>query len=176
MAIHRALGTKETTMKRTSLAHADCPIARALDVIGDWWSLLIIRDALLGRRRFGEFQQSLGLAKNILTTRLRTLVDRGILKMAPASDGSVYQEYVPTPKGRGIFPILVALRQWSEEFDEHPEEIATLLVDRDSGRPVKKLELHASDGRLLGFGDTTLKSRSKPSLRAKRSNPESRAP
>jgi DNA-binding HxlR family transcriptional regulator len=146
-------------VKRTSLADSDCPIARALDVIGDWWSLLIIRDALLGRRRFGEFQKSLGLAKNILTTRLRTLVDRGILQMAPASDGSAYQEYVPTPKGRGIFPILVALRQWSEEFDEHPEEIATLLVDRDSGRPVKKLELHAFDGRLLGIADTTLKAR-----------------
>ena len=148
-------------VKRSSLAGADCPIARALDIIGDWWSLLIIRDALLGRRRFGEFQKSLGLAKNILTTRLRTLVDRGILEMAPASDGSAYQEYVPTPKGRGIFPILVALRQWSEEFDEHPEEIATLLVDRDGGRPVKKLELHASDGRLLGFGDTMLKQAAK---------------
>jgi DNA-binding HxlR family transcriptional regulator len=146
-------------VKRTSLARADCPVARALDAIGDWWSLLIIRDALLGHRRFGEFQKSLGLAKNILTTRLRTLVDRGILKIAPASDGSAYQEYVPTPKGRGIFPILVALRQWSEEFDEHPEEIATRLVDSDSGRPVKKLELHASDGRILGFRDTALKAR-----------------
>jgi len=146
-------------VKRLSLAHSDCPIARALDVFGDWWSLLIIRDALLGRRRFGEFQKSLGLAKNILTVRLRTLVDQGLLKMAPASDGSAYQEYVPTPKGRGIFPILVALRQWSEEFDAHPEEIATLMVDRDSGRPVKKLELHASDGRLLSFGEITLKPR-----------------
>jgi DNA-binding HxlR family transcriptional regulator len=154
-------------VKRTSLAGDDCPIARALDVIGDWWSLLIIREALVGRRRFGEFQKSLGLAKNILTTRLRTLVDRGILDMAPASDGSAYQEYVPTAKGRGIFPILVAMRQWSEEFDEHPEEIATLLVDRDSGRPVKKLELRASDGRLLTAGETTLKPRPRPSLRAR---------
>ena len=162
-------------VKRTSLAETDCPIARALDVIGDWWSLLIIRDALLGHRRFGEFQKSLGLAKNILTVRLRALVDQGLLKMAPASDGSAYQEYVLTPKGRGIFPILVALRQWSEEFDAHPEEIATILVDRDNGRPVKKLELHASDGRLLGLGETTLKPKAKPSLRAKRSNPESRA-
>jgi DNA-binding HxlR family transcriptional regulator len=146
-------------VKRTSLAHCECPIARSLDAIGDWWSLLIIRDALLGRRRFGEFQKSLGLAKNILTVRLRALVDRGILEMKPASDGSAYQEYVPTPKGRGIFPILVALRQWSEEFDEHPEEIATILVDRDKGRPVKKLELHSSDGRLLDFGETTLRPR-----------------
>jgi DNA-binding HxlR family transcriptional regulator len=146
-------------VKRTSLADADCPIARALDVIGDWWSLLIVRDALLGRRRFGEFQKSLGLAKNILTTRLRTLVDRGILQMAPASDGSAYQEYVPTPKGRGVFPILVGLRQWSEEFDERPEEIATILVDRESGRPVRRLELHSQDGRLLTSADTALKPR-----------------
>jgi DNA-binding HxlR family transcriptional regulator len=146
-------------VKRTSLEHADCPIARSLDAIGDWWSLLIIRDALLGRRRFGEFQKSLGLAKNILTVRLRALVERGILELRPASDGSAYQEYVPTAKGRGIFPIMVALRQWSEEFDEAPEEIATILVDRESGRPVKRLELHARDGRLLGFGDTTLKPR-----------------
>ena len=146
-------------VKRTSLAHAECPIARSLDAIGDWWSLLIIRDALIGRRRFGEFQKSLGLAKNILTARLRTLVDRGILRMTPASDGSAYQEYVPTAKGRGIFPILVALRQWTEEFDEHPEEISTLLVDRASGRPVKKLELHAQDGRLLGAADIALKPR-----------------
>jgi DNA-binding HxlR family transcriptional regulator len=144
-------------VKRTSFADDGCPIARALDVIGDWWSLLIIREAFFDVRRFGEFQKSLGLAKNILTTRLRTLVDRGILEMTPASDGSAYQEYVLTEKGRGIFPILVALRQWTEEFDEHPEEISTLLVDRASGRPVKKLELHASDGRLLGISDIALK-------------------
>src|SRR5262249_45925172 len=111
--------------------------------------------------------KSLGLAKNILTVRLRALVDRNILEMAPASDGSAYQEYVLTPKGRGLFPVLVALRQWSEEFDENPEEIATILVDRASGRPVRKLELHARDGRLLGFRDTTLRPKSAPSsLRA----------
>ena len=146
-------------VKRTRLEHAECPIARSLDAIGDWWSLLIIRDAMLGRRRFGEFQKSLGLAKNILTVRLRALVAHGILKTEPASDGSAYQEYVPTPKGRGIFPIIVALRQWSEEFDERPEEIATILVDRARGRPVKKLELHSRDGRLLGLSDTALKPR-----------------
>ena len=146
-------------VKRTSLEGDDCPVARSLDAIGDWWSLLIIRDALFGARRFGEFQKSLGLAKNILTVRLRTMVDQDILKLAPASDGSAYQEYVLTPKGRGIFPILVALRQWSEEFDERPEEIATILVDREKGKPVRKLELYSQDGRLLAAGDTVLKAR-----------------
>jgi DNA-binding HxlR family transcriptional regulator len=146
-------------VKRTSLEGDGCPIARSLDAIGDWWSLLIIRDALLGRRRFGEFQKSLGLAKNILTVRLRTLVDQGILKVTPASDGSAYQEYVLTPKGRGVFPILVALRQWSEEFDDRPEEIATIMVDRENGRPVRKLALQSQDGRLLAAADTMLKPR-----------------
>jgi DNA-binding HxlR family transcriptional regulator len=149
-------------VKRTSLEGDECPIARALDVIGDWWSLLIIRDALFGVRRFSEFQKRLGLAKNILAVRLRALVDQGILEMAPASDGSAYQEYVLTPKGRGIFPILVALRQWSEEFDDRPAEIGTILVDRENGRPVRKLELYSQDGRLLTAADTAVKPRAAP--------------
>jgi len=140
-------------VKRTSFENAECPVARSLDALGDWWSLLIIRDAFLGIRRFSEFQKSLGCAKNILTVRLRALVDHGILTTAPASDGSAYQEYLLTPKGRGVFPILVALRQWSEEFSGEPGGFATLLVDRDKGRPVRKLELRARDGRLLADGE-----------------------
>ena len=73
----------EPPCKRTSLEKADCPIARSLDAIGDWWSLLIIRDAFLGIRRFSEFQRNIGLAKNILTVRLRALVEHGILTTAP---------------------------------------------------------------------------------------------
>src|ERR1700682_1163529 len=144
-------------VRRTSFEKAECPIARSLDAIGDWWSLLIIRDAFLGIRRFSEFQKNIGLAKNILTVRLRTLVDQGILMTAPASDGSAYQEYVLTPKGRGVFPVLVALRQWSEAFSGERDGFPTLLVDRSKGHPVRKLELRSSDGRLLGDGDTELR-------------------
>ena len=79
-------------------------MARALDAIGDWWSLLIIRDAFQGVRRFGEFERNLGVAKNILTARLRKLVAVGILEVAPASDGSKYQEYVLTKKGARPLP------------------------------------------------------------------------
>src|SRR5436305_13182593 len=143
-------------VKRTSFEGDACPIARSLEALGDWGPLLIIGEALSGRRRFGESQNNLGMAKNILSARLRSLVDHGILTTAPASDGSAYQEYVLTEKGRGTFPILVALRQWSEEFDDRPSEIATILVDREKGRPVKKLELRAEDGRLLTPADTTL--------------------
>jgi DNA-binding HxlR family transcriptional regulator len=143
-------------VKRTSFEGDSCPIARSLEAIGDWWSLLIIREALFGLRRFGEFQSKLGMARNILSARLRSLVDHDILATAPASDGSAYQEYVLTPKGRGTFPILVALRQWSEQFDDRPDEIATILVDREKGRPVRKLEMRAEDGRLLRPSDTML--------------------
>jgi len=157
---------EDAMVKRTSLETAECPIARSLDALGDWWSLLIVRDALLGIRRFSEFQKSIGLAKNILTVRLRSLVDRGILKTAPASDGSAYQEYVLTPKGRGVFPILVALRQWSEEFSCENGGFNTQLVDCNKGRPVRKLEIRAEDGRLLADGDTEL--RANPAIKRRR--------
>lgn len=103
-------------MKRTRLEESTCPVARSLDIIGDWWSLLIVRDALRGIKRFGEFQKSLGIAKNMLTTRLKLLVDEGILRLQPASDGSAWQEYVLTDKGRALQTVLVALSQWGNEF------------------------------------------------------------
>jgi DNA-binding HxlR family transcriptional regulator len=144
-------------VRRTSHGDASCPVARPLDAIGDWWSLLIVRDAFDGLRRFGEFQKSLGLAKNILASRLRNLVDHGILELAPASDGSAYQEYVLTAKGSALFPLLVALRQWGEEFFFAPGEAHVRLVDLKNGRPVRKLELRALDGRVLGPADTVVK-------------------
>ena len=73
--------------KRKSWEDAACPVARSLDAIGDWWSLLIVRDAFLGRRRFCEFQRSLGTARNILAARLRKLVTLGVLEAVPASCG-----------------------------------------------------------------------------------------
>jgi DNA-binding HxlR family transcriptional regulator len=147
-------------VKRTSHRRAACPVARPLDAIGDWWSLLIIRDAFDGLCRFGEFQKNLGLAKNILSARLRTLVDHGILDTVPASDGSAYQEYVLTEKGRGLFPVLVALRQWGEDYFFEPKETHVRLVDRKHGKPVRKLELRSQDGRLLRPADTIVKAAS----------------
>ena len=141
-------------MKRTSFEDADCPVARSLDSIGDWWSLLIVRDVLSGKRRFGELQKGLGMAKNILAARLRKLVERGILEQVPASDGSAFSEYVPTGRGRNLFPVLVALRQWGlENFFECGEPYAE-LVDRKKGKPLAKLEVRAADGRLLQPEDT----------------------
>jgi len=140
-------------MKRKSLDTANCPIARTLDVIGDWWSLLIVRDAFLGKRRFSEFHKSLGLAKNILCMRLQKLVSHGIFEAVPSLCGSAYQEYALTEKGRRLYLVLVALRQWGESFLFKEGEVDLLLVDRESGQPVKPLELRSQDGRLLGPAD-----------------------
>lgn len=141
-------------VKRTSHKDSLCGVARPLDAIGDWWSLLIVRDAFDGLRRFGEFQKNLGLAKNILSVRLRNLVAHGILDTVPAADGSAYQEYVLTEKGRGLFTLLVALRQWGEEFFFEPDETHVQLVDKQTGLPVQKLELRSHDGRVLEPEDT----------------------
>ena len=103
-------------MRRKSFKDDLCTAARSLDSIGEWWSLLIVRNALFGMRRFSDFQEDLGLAKNILSARLKKLVARGIMEQVPASDGSAYQEYVLTKKGRELFPVIVALRQWGENY------------------------------------------------------------
>ncbi|MBS0219887.1 MAG: helix-turn-helix transcriptional regulator [Proteobacteria bacterium] len=143
-------------MRRKSLSGAACPIARTLDVIGDWWSLLIVRDALRGMRRFSEFEKSLGVSKNILTRRLHALVRQGILETAPAADGSAYREYRLTAKGRSLFQVLVALGQWGHENAAAPAGSRMIMVDREHRRPVRKLEVRASDGRLLGPGETMM--------------------
>ena len=144
-------------VKRTSLEGADCPVARSLDVIGDWWSLLIVRDALDGLCRFGEFQKSLGLAKNILASRLKALVAHGILELVPASDGSAFQEYVLTEKGRGLFYVIACLRQWGDDNFFGPGDARTELVDRVEGQPIRKLELRSRDGRALSPEDTVVR-------------------
>jgi DNA-binding HxlR family transcriptional regulator len=143
--------------KRVSHKDSSCGVARPLDAIGDWWSLLIVRDAFDGLRRFGEFQKSLGLAKNILSARLRNLVAHGIMDMVAASDSSPYQEYVLTEKGRGLFPLLVALRQWGDDFFFEPDEAHVLLVEKKTGLPVRRLELRAQNGRILGAEDTVVR-------------------
>jgi DNA-binding HxlR family transcriptional regulator len=132
--------------RRKSLADSPCPVARALDIVGERWALLIVRDAFDGVRRFGEFQESLDIARNILTDRLRVLVEAGVLDVVPASDGSAYQEYVLTPKGEALFPVIVTLRQWGEANLFARGEKHSQLIDRASGKPVPKLILRGGNG------------------------------
>lgn len=140
-------------VKLTRFEGAECPVARSLDAIGDGWSLLIIRDAFDGVRRFGEFQRSLGMAKNILSVRLRALVAHGIFDLVPASDGSAYQEYVLTEKGKGLFNLIIGLRQWGEAHFYAPGEAHSRVVDFEQGQALQPLRVRAADGRVLGPQD-----------------------
>jgi DNA-binding HxlR family transcriptional regulator len=140
-------------VKRKSLQGNACPVARTLDLIGDWWSLLIIRDALDGIRRFNDFQKSLDIAKNMLSARLKGLVEQGILQAMPAADGGAYKEYVLTERGKALQTVIVALSQWGGEFMYAPGEPGSVMVDAKDRQPIRKLELIAADGRSLAPED-----------------------
>jgi DNA-binding HxlR family transcriptional regulator len=140
-------------METASSQNNECPVARTLDVIGDRWSLMIIRDAFDDIRRFSEFQKSLGVAKNILASRLKALVEVGVFDVRPASDGSAYKEYVLTEKGREIFPVVVSLRQWGERFLFEPGETRSVLLDNASGQTLMPMEVRSSSGQKLGPAD-----------------------
>jgi DNA-binding HxlR family transcriptional regulator len=134
-----------------------CPVARGVDLVGDHWTLLIVRDAFDGVRRFGDFQRSLGVARNILADRLRMLVDEGILASRPASDGSAYQEYVLTAKGEDLFPVIVALRRWGERHLFARGEPRSVLARRDTGEAVGELALRTPDGKEVSAAETYVK-------------------
>ncbi|WP_426110879.1 winged helix-turn-helix transcriptional regulator [Pseudomonas sp. DSP3-2-2] len=131
----------------------ECPVARTLEAIGDRWSLMIIRDAFDDIRRFSDFQKSLGVAKNILASRLKTLVAVGVFDIQPASDGSAYKEYVLTEKGREIFPVVVSMRQWGERFLFEPQETRSVLLDNATGQPLMAIVVRSSCGQELKPSD-----------------------
>ncbi|HQY88967.1 MAG TPA: helix-turn-helix domain-containing protein [Tepidisphaeraceae bacterium] len=144
-------------MKKKCLANSACPLSRAYNVIGDWWSLLIITQIMITKvGRFSDIQTNLGMAKNILTARLKKLVEDGILDRVPASDGGAHHEYVLTDLGRDLYKVVVALRQWGERhyFDRGGCDVQ--LVDGKKKRSLPEIELRSADGRVLGPDDFEL--------------------
>jgi DNA-binding HxlR family transcriptional regulator len=151
-------------MRRTSFKRMRCPIARSLERVGEWWSILILRDALRGSTRFDQFQKRLTIAPNILTRRLRALVDAGLLERSLYSEHPPRYEYILTPAGRDFQPVIVALLTWGNAHcaPEGPSVILAhaptgkiadpVLVDRNTGRRITQHEFEfvpaaASKGR-----------------------------
>jgi DNA-binding HxlR family transcriptional regulator len=119
---------------RRDYAGQDCSIARALEVVGERWTLLIVRDVFLGRRRFDEFLESLGIARNVLADRLNRLVEEGILEKVRYQERPERFEYRLTPKGRDLQVALTALRQWGDRYlSERPPRVLRRKAD---GAPV----------------------------------------
>jgi len=141
---------------------AHTPGVRTVDIVGDKWSLLIIRDAFDGIRRFSQFQRDLGIAKNILTARLRDLVEAGVLRVEPAPGGGAYQEYALTEKGDDLFDLLVSLRQWGQDHAFAPGEPHSVLVDEETGRPLPRLGYTTPDGRQVQARETRVRKVGEP--------------
>ncbi|ROL76575.1 transcriptional regulator [Pseudomonas protegens] len=135
-------------MQRKSLIDAECPIARSLERVGEWWSILIMRDALHGLRRFDEFSRSLEIAPNMLTRRLNSLVEAGLLERQAYSERPLRYQYVPTAKGEDFRVVLMAFVAWGN-LHYAPEGESVQLVERESGRPVQPVMVDVADGHLV---------------------------
>jgi DNA-binding HxlR family transcriptional regulator len=142
-------------MRRKGFAKMSCPIARSLERVGEWWSVLIMRDALHGVTRFDEFQNSLGIAPNTLTRRLNALVEAGLLERRRYSDRPPRDEYVPTARGRDFRPVVISLLAWGNRHFA-PEGPSVILVNRKTGAAVDPIVADPATGRPVDEPDYTL--------------------
>lgn len=135
---------------KTDLSALNCSLARSLEIVGDWWTLLIVRDAFLGIRRFGDFQKSLGIAKNILAARLEGLTANGVLERGGPASRPTYQL---TGKGHALLPAIVALMQWGDQWASAGNP--PVIVTDENGRPIAPVELKSAgetvDARRIRF-------------------------
>ena len=149
-------------MRRKSFGNMQCPIARSLERVGEWWSMLILRDASLGLTRFDQFQESLGIAPNMLTRRLNSLVEAGLLERRRYSERPPRYEYLLTEAGRDLRPVLWAFVAWGNKHfaPEGPSVIIVdsktgaeadpMLIDRNSGRPLVPPDFRSAPGPAAG--------------------------
>jgi DNA-binding HxlR family transcriptional regulator len=144
-------------MNKPDFGDEPCPVARSAGIVADRWSLLIVRDAFDGVRRFSDFQRSLGVARNILADRLRRLLDAGILVTQAGSDGGAHREYVLTAQGKSLFPVVVALRQWGEQYLFAQDEAHSELVEKRTGRPLRFMAPQSDDGHVISSEQTEVR-------------------
>lgn len=120
-------------VRKASFAEMNCSVAQALEIVGEWWTLLILRDCFLGVRRFDDFVDRLGISRNVLTNRLDTLVEAGLLERHLYDEGRSRSDYLLTEKGRALWPVLTALRQWGDEWILGAGHEPLLLEHRGQG-------------------------------------------
>jgi DNA-binding HxlR family transcriptional regulator len=141
-------------MQRTSFRDMNCSVAQCLEVVGEWWSMLILRDAFLGVRRFDDFQARLGISRNVLNQRLCHLVDEGVLQRVPYQDHPPRHEYRLTEKGRDLWPVLTAMRQWGDQWAA-PDGAPLEMVHRACGHRVQAVPTCSECGDVLSVSQIT---------------------
>jgi DNA-binding HxlR family transcriptional regulator len=161
-------------MRRTSFEDVNCSVAQCLEVIGEWWTMLIVRDLFLGVRRFDAIQERLGISRNVLTDRLEHLVAHGVVERRPYQERPPRHEYVLTEKGRALWPVLTAMREWGDDWSA-PNGAPLDIVHTTCGHHARVVqtcsacgdELRASDVRAVpGPGATVARSAEQPAGRA----------
>lgn len=130
-------------MTRTSLDHHNCSFARTVDIIGDRWSLMILRDAFFGVRRFSQFKQRLGITQAVLSARLSHLVEHDLLRREVLGEDGSREEYRLTDKSRALFPVVVALMQWGDRWVHADTGAPLLLLDAETRKPLDRLAVTA---------------------------------
>lgn len=135
-------------MKYKKFDQINCSLAQTLDIVGERWTLLILRDAFFGVRKFSQFQENLGVARNILTVRLRRLVDEGIFEKTAATQGG-HADYRLTNKGLALQPVLLSMTHWGDKFKANPKGARLTFVERDTELPIRPMAAISQDGRSL---------------------------
>src|SRR5262249_8243669 len=144
-------------MKRKSFVRMNCSIAQSLEVVGEWWTLLIIREAMLfGARRFGQFQEAIGIAENILAERLRKLVKRGVFERIPPSKEARRGDYHLTEMGRALVPVVIALMQWGDRWIAGTRRTPVRIFVKGSGVELARIRVESKRGIELTPDDLVL--------------------
>jgi DNA-binding HxlR family transcriptional regulator len=146
--LHDASHSEILTMQRKSFGSMSCPIARSLERVGEWWSILILRDAFRGLTRFDQFQKSLDIAPNMLTRRLNALVESGLLERRAYSEHPPRSEYVLTERGRDFRPVLWALLAWGNKHFA-PEGPSVVVIDTETGEQADPVLVDRHTGKVM---------------------------
>ena len=145
--MNRQVLTDDPDMDAFRAAALRCPLPPAVELIGEKWAFLILRGALNGLQHFEQFQGGLGIARNILSNRLAKLVEGGILERRADPDDRRKVVYSLSAKGEALLPVVLALRQWGEDWGHGKQDI--ILADQRDGQPIQRIAIHAQDGREL---------------------------
>jgi len=142
-------------MTRANVFQSNCPIARVTELIGEGWTLMVLREAFLGTRHFNEFERELGIARNILADRLKKLVEAGLMERTASTTDRRAVEYRLSRSGKALFPVLIGLTQWASEY-LCEGEAAIRFVERQTGRDIAPLSVLSADGHPLKLADIAM--------------------
>jgi DNA-binding HxlR family transcriptional regulator len=142
-------------MRRKSFEDMNCSVAQSLEIVGEWWSMLIIRDALVGFSRFDDFQERLGISRNVLTQRLESLVEHGVLERVAYQQAPVRYDYRLTDKGRDLWPVINAIREWGDRWHA-PSGAPIELVHRRCGERITARQTCSGCGEELHYFDLSV--------------------